>query len=120
MKNAKVKIASCGQDCENLCGPFRIIEPFEKESWQDAVVQRGLLMEDVGLLGAVLFGGYLVDKAYVEKSKPLLAKELVLEPLWKLHGSAVCRKQEVWFDFRTVNFESQIMKAHIAVTATPQ
>ena len=95
------------------------LEPFEKESWRDAVVQRGLLMEDVGLLSAVLFGGYLVDKAYVEKSKPLLAKELVLEPLWKLRGSAVCRKQEVWFDFRTVDPESQIMKAHIAVTATP-
>ena len=96
------------------------LEPFEKESWQDAVVQRGLLMEDVGWLGAVLFGGYLVDKAYVKKSKPLLAKELVLEPLWKLRGSAIRRKQEVWFDLKTVDPESRIMKAHIAVTATPQ
>ena len=59
------------------------LEPFRKESWQDAIVQGGLLMEDVGLLGAVLFGGYLVDNAYVEKSKPLLAKEFVLEPFWK-------------------------------------
>jgi hypothetical protein len=96
------------------------LEPFETESWQDAITQRGLLMEDVGLLGAVLFGGYLVDEAWIAKSKPLLAKELVLEPLWKLRGSAVCRKQEVWFDFDTVDAESQIMKAHIAVPAAPQ
>ena len=55
-------------------------------------------MEDVGLLGAVLFGGYLVDQAWVEKSNPLLKKELLLEPLWKLCGSAVKKKLEVCFE----------------------
>ena len=83
-------------------------------------MKKGLLMEDVGWLGAVLFGGYLVNKAWIAKSKPLLVKELVLEPLWKLCGSAVCRKQEVWFDPKKINFEGKIMKALIAVFATPQ
>ena len=73
------------------------VEPFENGNWQADIVKKGLLMEDVGLLGAVLFGGYLVDQAWVEKSKPLLKKELLLEPLWKLHGSAVNKKLEVFF-----------------------
>ena len=73
------------------------VEPFEKGSWKADIVKKGLLMEDVGLLGAVLFGGYLVDQAWVEKSNPLLKKELLLEPLWKLRGSAVNKKLEVFF-----------------------
>jgi hypothetical protein len=74
------------------------VGPFENGSWQADIVKKGLLMEDVGLLGAVLFGGYLVHKAWVEQSKPLLKKELLLEPLWKLRGSAVNKKLEVFFD----------------------
>jgi hypothetical protein len=73
------------------------VEPFENGNWQADIVKKGLLMEDVGLLGAVLFGGYLVDQAWVEKSNPLLKKELLLEPLWKLRGSAVNKKLEVFF-----------------------
>jgi len=73
------------------------VEPFENGSWQADIVKKGLLMEDVGLLGAVLFGGYLVDQAWVEKSNPLLKKELLLEPLWKLRGSAMTKKLEVMF-----------------------
>jgi hypothetical protein len=61
------------------------------------IANKGLLMEDVGLLGAVLFRGYLVDQEWVEKSNPLLKKELLLEPLWKLRGSAVNKKLEVLF-----------------------
>ena len=73
------------------------VGPFENGNWQADIVKKGLLMEDVGLLGAVLFGGYLVDQAWVEKSNPLLKKELLLEPLWKLRGSAVNKKLEVCF-----------------------
>lgn len=73
------------------------VEPFENGNWQADIAKKGLLMEDVGLLGAVLFGGYLVDQAWVEKSNPLLKKELLLEPLWKLRGSAVNKKLEVVF-----------------------
>ena len=73
------------------------VGPFENGNWQADIVKKGLLMEDVGLLGAVLFGGYLVDQAWVEKSNPLLKKELLLEPLWKLRGSAVKKKLEVFF-----------------------
>ena len=62
------------------------------------IANKGLLMEDVGLLGAMLFRGYLVDQEWVEKSNPLLLKkELLLEPLWKLRGSAVNKKLEVLF-----------------------
>jgi len=62
------------------------------------IANKGLLMEDVGLLGAMLFRGYLVDQEWVEKSNPLLLKkELLLEPLWKLRGSAVNKKLEVFF-----------------------
>ncbi len=74
------------------------VEPFENGNWQADIAKKGLLMEDVCLLGAVLFGGYLVDQAWVEKSKPLLKKELLLEPLWKLRGSAVNKKLEVCLD----------------------
>ena len=73
------------------------VEPFENGSWQADIVKKGLLMEDVGLLGAVLFGGYLVDRKWVEKSKSLLKKELLLEPLWKLVGSAMKKHLEVFF-----------------------
>ena len=73
------------------------VGPFENGNWQADIVKKGLLMEDLGLLGAVLFGGYLVDQAWVEKSNPLLKKELLLEPLWKLRGSAVNKKLEVFF-----------------------
>ena len=74
------------------------VGPFLNGNWQAHIVLKGLLMEDVGLLGAVLFGGYLVDQAWVEKSNPLLKKELLLEPLWKLRGSAVNNKKlEVFF-----------------------
>jgi len=73
------------------------VGPFENGKWQADIVKKGLLMEDVGLLGAVLFGGYLVDQAWVEKSNPLLKKELLLEPLWKLRGSAINKKLEVFF-----------------------
>jgi len=73
------------------------VGPFENGSWREDIVDQGLLMEDVGLLGAVLFGGYLVDKAWVEKSKPLMKKGLLLEPLWKLCGSAVNKHLEVFF-----------------------
>lgn len=73
------------------------VGPFENGNWQADIAKKGLLMEDVGLLGAVLFGGYLVDQAWVEKSNPLLKKELLLEPLWKLRGSTVKKKLEVFF-----------------------
>ena len=73
------------------------VEPFENGNWQADIAKKGLLLEDVGLLGAVLFGGYLVDQAWVEKSNPLLKKELLLEPLWKLRGSAVNKNLEVVF-----------------------
>ena len=73
------------------------VEPFENGNWRADFAKKGLLMEDVGLLGAVLFGGYLVDQAWVEKSNPLLKKELLLEPLWKLRGSAMNKKLEVFF-----------------------
>ena len=69
--------------------------PFENVNWQADIAKRGLLMEDVGLLGAVLFGGYLVDQAWVEKSNPLLKRGKMLEPLWKLRGSAVNKKLEL-------------------------
>lgn len=73
------------------------VKPFENGNWKADIAKKGLLMEDVGLLGAVLFGGYLVEQAWVEKSKPLMKKELLLEPLWKLRGSAVNKKLEVFF-----------------------
>lgn len=74
------------------------VGPFETGNWRADIVKEGLLMKDVGLLGAVLFGGYLVDPAWVKKSNPLLKKELLLEPLWKLHGSAMNKKLEVFFE----------------------
>ena len=63
------------------------------------IANKGLLMEDVGLLGAMLFRGYLVDQEWVEKSNPLLLKkELLLEPnVAALGGSAVNKKLEVLF-----------------------
>ena len=42
------------------------VGPFENGNWQADIAKKGLLMEDVGLLGTVLFGGYLVDQAWVE------------------------------------------------------
>ena len=74
------------------------VEPFENENWRADIVKEGLLMKDVGLLCAVLYGGYLVDQAWVKKSNPLLKKELLLEPLWKLRGSAMNKKLEVFFE----------------------
>ena len=73
------------------------VEPFQQGDWQEDIVKKGLLMEDVSLLGAVLYGGFLVDKEWVEKTTSLLEKELLLEPLWKLRGSAVSKKLEVCF-----------------------
>ena len=75
------------------------LEPFLQGSdWQDYIVKNGLLLEeDVSWLGAVLFGGYLVDKSWAEKSRLLREKDLVLEPLWRVRGSAVTQHLEVCF-----------------------
>ena len=91
------------------------VGPFENGNWQADIAKKGLLMEDVGLLGAVLFGGYLVDQAWVEKSNPLLKKELLLEPLWKLRGSAVNKKLEVFFDAASVFPDGEISRTMSAV-----
>ena len=60
-------------------------------------MKKGLLEEDVSLLGAVLYGGFLIDEKWVEQTTSLLKKDLLLEPLWKLRGSAVKKKLEVHF-----------------------
>jgi hypothetical protein len=57
--------------------------------WQQGLVNKKVLSEDMALLGAVVFGGYLVDEKWVKKSREagMLEKELLVEPVWKLEGS---------------------------------
>ena len=58
-------------------------------NWKQGLVDQKVLSEDMALLGAVVFGGYLVDEKWVKKSTEagMLEKELLVEPVWKLVGS---------------------------------
>jgi hypothetical protein len=57
--------------------------------WQQLFVDQKVLSNDMAVLGAVVFGGYLVDETWVKKSTDagMLEKELLVEPIWKLRGS---------------------------------
>lgn len=57
--------------------------------WQQEVLDQKVLSNDMAFLGAVVFGGYLVDENLVKKSRErgLLEKGLLVEPVWKLEGS---------------------------------
>ena len=57
--------------------------------WRQEVLDQKVLSNDMAFLGAVVFGGYLVDENLVKKSRErgLLEKGLLVEPVWKLEGS---------------------------------
>jgi hypothetical protein len=57
--------------------------------WKQELVDKKVLSEDVAILGAVVFGGYLVDENWLKKSREagMLEKELLVEPVWNLVGS---------------------------------
>lgn len=59
------------------------------------MIDKNLICTDMSLLGVVLFGGYVVDDAWLQKSRPLFAEGKVLEPLWRIEG-AVLRKSVEW------------------------
>ncbi len=67
--------------------------------WQQGLVDQKVLSKDMALLGAVVFGGYLVDENWVKKSREtgMLEKELLVEPVWKLVGS-MKKALELTFD----------------------
>ena len=57
--------------------------------WKKGLVEQKVLSKDLAFLGAVVFGGYLVNEKWVKKSREtgMLEKELLVEPVWKLVGS---------------------------------
>ena len=57
--------------------------------WQQGLVEQKVLSKDMAFLGAVVFGGYLVDEKWEKASKApgVLEKKLLVEPVWKLVGS---------------------------------
>ena len=62
---------------------------FGKTDWQQALVAKNLLCTDMSLFGIVLFGGYVVDDAWLKKSRAVAAEKNVLEPLWQVEGAVV-------------------------------
>jgi hypothetical protein len=61
-------------------------------------VEKNLLCTDMSLLGIVLFGGHLVDDAWLKKSRMLFAEKKVLEPLWQVEGAALEKSVELCID----------------------
>jgi hypothetical protein len=65
-------------------------------------VEKNLLCTDMSLLGIVLFGGHLVDDAWLKKSRTLFAEKKVLEPLWQVEGAALRKSVELCFDYGSI------------------
>jgi hypothetical protein len=88
--------------------------------WQQGLVDQKVLSKDMALLGAVVFGGYLVDEKWVKKSREagMLEKELLVEPVWKLVGS-MKQALELTFD-RTLAVEGGLGKeCELLIEAKP-
>lgn len=56
--------------------------------WREELLKDDLLSKDTSLLGAVLFGGYVVDEEWAVKSNITFEETgRLIEPVWKLTGS---------------------------------
>ena len=78
--------------------------------WRQELVDQKVLINDMAFLGAVVFGGYLVDEHWVKKSRKqgLLEKGLLLEPVWKLAGS-MKKALELYLD-KSLVVEGDLLK----------
>jgi len=74
----------------------------------------------MALLGAVVFGGYLVDEKWVKKSREagMLEKELLVEPVWKLVGS-MKKALELTMDKTVVVEGEMLIEAKMLLEAKP-
>jgi hypothetical protein len=88
--------------------------------WRQGLVDQKVLSKDMALLGAVVFGGYLVDEKWVKKSREagMLEKELLVEPVWKLVGS-MTKALELTLDI-TCDVEGELGKeCKVLIEAKP-